>query len=106
MGVEYLSPVSDSLFEEVELLQGQSVGKIIKIHSKKEGMPNLNQVKLAIIGVQEGRLAVHNESTGDGLDIIRKELYQLYQGNWTNSVADLGNLTQGATVSDTYFALT
>jgi arginase family enzyme len=56
--------------------------------------------------VQEGRLAVHNESTGDGLDIIRKELYQLYQGNWTNSVADLGNLTQGATVSDTYFALT
>lgn len=106
MGVEYLSPVSNTLFEEIELLHNQSIGKTIKIHSIKDGLPNLNQVKLAIVGVQEGRFAVNNEATGGGLDLIRKEFYQLYQGNWTNSIVDLGNLTQGAAVSDTYFALT
>lgn len=106
MDVEYLSPVADYLIEEVELLHSQSVGKTIKIHTEKDGLPNLNQVKLAIIGVQEGRLAVHNESTGEGLDLIRKELYQLYQGNWTNSIVDLGNINKGSDVSDTYFALT
>jgi arginase family enzyme len=105
MGVDYLSPVSDSLYEEIEHLHSQSIGKLIKIHSNKKGFPDLNQVKLAIIGVQEGRLAINNESTGEGLDIIRKEFYQLYQGNWTNSIVDLGNITKGADVSDTYFAL-
>lgn len=105
MGVEYLSPVSDTLLEEVELLHNQSIGKLIKIHSKKNGLPELSQVKLAIIGVQEGRLAVNNKSTGEGLDLIRKEFYQLYLGNWTNSMVDLGNITKGADVTDTYFAL-
>ncbi|MCM2301052.1 MAG: formimidoylglutamase [Flavobacteriaceae bacterium] len=105
MVVDYLSPVSDSLCDEIKHLHSQSIGKSIKIHSVKNGLPDLNHAKLAIIGVQEGRLAVNNETTGEGLDIIRKEFYQLYQGNWTSSVVDLGNINQGAEVSDTYFAL-
>ncbi|MDP3352898.1 MAG: formimidoylglutamase [Flavobacteriaceae bacterium] len=105
MSVDYLSPVSDSLYEEIEHLHSQAIGRLIKIHSNKNGLPDLDQVKLAIIGVQEGRLAINNESTGEGLDLIRKEFYQLYQGNWTSSIVDLGNITKGADVSDTYFAL-
>ncbi|MDH3382119.1 MAG: formimidoylglutamase [Flavobacteriaceae bacterium] len=105
MGVDYLSPVSDSLYEEIEHLHSQSIGKSIKIHSVKTGLPDLNYAKLAIIGVQEGRLAVNNESTGEGLELIRKEFYQLYQGNWTSSIVDLGNIIKGSEVSDTYFAL-
>lgn len=105
MVVDYLSPVSESLYNEIEHLHSQSIGKLIKIHSIKNGLPDMNHAKLAIIGVQEGRFAVNNESTGKGLDVIRKELYQLYQGNWTNSVIDIGNIKEGAAVSDTYFAL-
>jgi arginase family enzyme len=105
MVVDYLSPVSDSLCDEIEHLHSQSIGKSIKIHSVQNGLPDLNHAKLAIIGVQEGRLAVNNETTGEGLDLIRKEFYQLYQGNWTSSVVDLGNINEGAEVSDTYFAL-
>lgn len=105
MVVDYLSPVSESLYNEIEQLHSQSIGKLIKIHSITNGLPDMNHAKLAIIGVQEGRFAVNNESTGKGLDVIRKELYQLYQGNWTNSVIDIGNIKEGAAVSDTYFAL-
>lgn len=105
MVVDYLSPVSESLYNEIEQLHSQSIGKLIKIHSITNGLPDMNHAKLAIIGVQEGRFAVNNESTGKGLEVIRKELYQLYQGNWTNSVIDIGNIKEGAAVSDTYFAL-
>lgn len=105
MSVNYLSPVSDSLIDDVEFLHNQSIGKCIKIHSYKDGFPDLSHAKLALIGVQEGRLAINNDATGEGLDLIRTEFYQLYQGNWTNSIVDLGNITQGDEVSDTYFAL-
>src|SRR5690606_2351832 len=36
---------------------------------------------------------------------LRKELYGLYPGNWDVSIADLGNIHAGDSISDTYFAL-
>ena len=33
------------------------------------------------------------------------EFYQLYPGNWSVSLADLGNLPSGEKTEDTYYAL-
>jgi arginase family enzyme len=39
------------------------------------------------------------------LDAYRKAFYSLYPGNWSGAIVDLGDITKGETVKDTYFAL-
>jgi hypothetical protein len=53
---------------------------------------------MVIIGVQEGRHAVNNTDTGQDIAAIRQKLYALYPGNWSEVLADLGTIKQGATV--------
>ena len=80
-----------------------SFGRKIRLHTE-EGFPDLSGVKIAIIGVAEGRGAEQYDSH-EGLYYVRKELYQLFFGDWHVSVADLGNIEQGSTLQDTYFAV-
>lgn len=61
--------------------------------------------QIAIFGVEEGRSAVNNNGTQKGPDMVRKHLYDLYQGDYTVKIADLGNIKAGATVKDTYVAV-
>lgn len=105
MSVDFLFPVESSLADEIKYLHNQSIGKVIQIHTEKTGVPDLTHAKLALIGVLEGRNAVNNEGTGDGIDQIRLEFYKLFPGNWTNALVDLGNIYKGNEVSDTHFAL-
>lgn len=105
MSFEFLQPVNDAIVAHIALLPNQALGKSVKIHSKKEGLPALEGVQIAIIGIKEGRGSVDNMGTGDNFDIIRKYLYQLYPGNWFSAIADLGDLAKGKEEDDTYYAL-
>ncbi|GAB2703833.1 formimidoylglutamase [Mucilaginibacter koreensis] len=69
--------------------------------------PDLDEqvVNLAIIGVQEDRHAVGNPGCALAPDYIREKFYQLNEGGYQTKIVDLGNIRQGNTVSDTYFAL-
>ncbi len=58
-----------------------------------------------IVGVPEGRRSVNNETCGLAPDKIRESLYDLYRGDWSSSILDLGNLRIGNDVDDTYVAL-
>jgi arginase family enzyme len=60
---------------------------------------------IAIIGVQEDRNAVNNAGCALGPDYVREKLYQLHEGGYNTKIVDMGNIRQGATVTDTYFAL-
>ena len=66
----------------------------------EEHKPNL-----AIIGVEEDRAAIGNKGTAKAPDAVRKHLYNLYQGDYTVNIVDLGNIKAGEQVSDTYAAL-
>ena len=55
MNFNFLSPVSDSVLAHSELLSQQTIGKKLKIHSEKYGLPDLDGVQLAIIGIKENR---------------------------------------------------
>ncbi|WP_457615870.1 formimidoylglutamase [Lutibacter sp.] len=105
MNFEYLKPIDETLFAFANAQPNQSFGKSIEIYSSLGHFPDLENKKIALIGVEEGRAAVNNHETGSCLDEVRKELYKLYLGNWPISVADLGNIQQGNTIEDTYFAL-
>ena len=105
MNFNFLSPVSDSVLAHKELLSQQALGRKIKVHSKQEGLPDLDNVDIAILGVLETRNDV--DYIGEDFDFgeIRKTLYSLYPGNWKKIVADLGDIEKGESVEDTYFAL-
>jgi formiminoglutamase len=105
MTFEYLNPVDEALLAHAKMLPNQTFGQCIEIYTSQNNFPDLKNKKIAIVGVEEGRASVGNYVTSANLDDIRKELYKLYPGNWPISVADLGNIQQGNTIQDTYFAL-
>ncbi len=105
MNFNFLTPVSDAVLAHNELLTQQALGKKIKVHSRQNGIPDLEDVQLAIIGVQENRNDVNYIGAELNFDSIRKTLYTLFPGNWYTTLADLGDIEPGETVEDTYFAI-
>lgn len=105
MNFNFLSPVSDSVLAHKELLSQQALGRKIKIHSKQEGLPDLDNVDIAVIGVLENRNDIDYIGEEISFIEIRKTLYNLYPGNWKKTIADLGDIEKGESVEDTYFAL-
>src|SRR5690606_24910275 len=106
MDVEFLTPVSNAVLAHKEVLPSQALGNSIRIHTNSDGIPDLEGVQLAIIGVKETRSEGEVDKQGIDLNAIRKEFYQLFQGNWLSSMVDLGDIDPGETLKDTYFALT
>jgi hypothetical protein len=104
MSLDFLTPVDDTVLGVATLLPNQVLGKSIQVYTEKLGFPDLERVKIAIIGVQESRNSYYPVMDYD-MDAFRREFYQLYPGNWAVSVADLGNLPSGETTEDTYYAL-
>lgn len=105
MSLSFLLPVEEIAVAHTTLLSDLILGKNIDKHTKQNGIPSLDNVQIAIIGVLEGRNAVDNVGTGKGLENIRKYLYQMFPGNWHSNIVDLGNIPQGNDVEDTFFVV-
>ena len=101
MSLDLLVPVEEIAVAHTALISDLSLGKNIKIHTKQNGIPDLENVQIAILGVLEGRNAVDNLGTGKSFENIRKYLYQMFPGNWFSNIVDLGNIPKGETVEDT-----
>jgi arginase family enzyme len=98
----YLNPVS------LEKPANYSTGKEhfrdnIIIHTQNNSLKNYN-FDIAIIGVNEERNSL-NIGCAKSPDIIRTYLYQLSKISGKLKVADLGNIKNGNTINDSYFAL-
>ena len=105
MNQHFLSPVKEAVLAHLVTQSFSCLGKKIRIHSKQEGFPDLENVQLAIFGVEEDRNSENNFGCGEDLQFIRNKLYQLFPGNWQTEIADLGNVPKGNSVTDTYFAV-
>ncbi|WP_308990654.1 formimidoylglutamase [Mariniflexile litorale] len=105
MNFNFLSPVSDVVLAHNELLSLQALGRKIRIHSTQKGIPDLEGVNIAILGVLENRNDVNYIGEEFQLNEIRKTFYGLFPGSWHTITADLGNINKGESVEDTYFAL-
>ena len=97
-----LKPVDDHLIVHNELMSSLILGNRIKIHTSQNGIPDLDSVKIVIIGIPENRNSV--DYLGDELNLneIRRSFYNIYPGNWSSNIADLGNLILGENVEQTY----
>lgn len=105
MNFNFLSPVSDFVLAHNELLSQQSLGRKLRVHSKKNGIPDLEGVNVAILGVLENRNDYNYIGETFHLNEIRKAFYALFPGSWNTTIADLGDINKGESVEDTYFAL-
>ncbi|MFC4723509.1 formimidoylglutamase [Geojedonia litorea] len=101
----FLSPVSDEVLAHNELLPEQTLGKKLRIHTQQRGIPELDDVKIAIIGVLENRNDINYLDETIHFNEVRRSLYGLFPGNWYTEIADLGDILKGDSVEDTYFAL-
>jgi len=101
---DVLIPVDETIIGISSILPKQVLGNNIVINSKSNGFPDLDQISIAIIGVQELRNSHFNHSRYD-MDKFRIEFYKLYTGNWKLNIADLGDLPNGNKVEDTYYIL-
>jgi len=105
MNFNFLSPIADAVLAQTELLSMQALGRKLKVHSLKEGIPDLKGVSIAIIGVLENRNDITYIGEQFQLNEVRKSFYALFPGSWNTTIADLGDINKGESVEDTYFAL-
>ena len=105
MNFNFLSPVSELVLDHNELLSQQALGRKLRVHSKQQGIPDLEGVNVALIGVLENRNDYNYIGEEFQLNEIRKAFYSLFPGSWNTVIADLGDINQGESVEDTYFAL-
>lgn len=105
MNFDYLCPVDDAVITHLMVHSDQVLGQHIAIHTSQNGVPDLEGIRIAILGVEEDRNAIDNLGAGQGTNEVRKELYKLFPGSWVTKIADLGNIPKGNTVQDTYFAV-
>lgn len=104
----------DIYFDTIDFGSGQTaedednkrLGDLIKTYNEKGSFPDLENVNIAILGVNEDRNSVNNSGCDLAPDAVRKYLYELFRSGNNLQIADLGNIHKGNTINDTYFALT
>ncbi len=101
----FFSPVSTRDFTPESGFFRSQMGSSLRVYEKT--FPDLEDDKpdLALFGVSDDRMAVGNAGCAEAADAIRRQLYPLYQGEYTLRLADLGNIKAGETVTDTYAAV-
>ena len=81
------------------------IGHRLHLHTAENGLPRMDNIRIALIGVPEERNAYDNVGCSMAPDEIRKQLYRLFRMHEMPETADLGNLRIGKTAEDTYHAL-
>ncbi|MBD1430633.1 formimidoylglutamase [Sphingobacterium litopenaei] len=104
---DFFSPIKLSDFTSKEEYLNSQLGRIIQRY--EDEFPNWedeeHRPNLAIIGVEEDRVAVNNKGTAKAPNAVRKHLYDLYQGDYKTRIVDFGNIKAGESINDTYAAL-
>ena len=101
---DFLQPLNLAELSNDEGYKDTQIGRHITVY--EEEFPDITLADMVIVGCSEMRGAGIEFSNTSSPDAIRKEFYKLF--HWHNDVrvADLGNIKRGASLQDTYAALT
>ena len=101
----FLDPVDEKCFVANVRPGKNTLGETITIFRNEDEFPSLEGVQLALVGIKDERGAIDNHGCEDGIDPIRKALYQLFN-HWPDlKIVDLGNVKTGKEINDTYYAV-
>jgi formiminoglutamase len=85
---------------------GYNDGQFAKhISAYEQELPDIAGADIVLVGVRESRGSGMFDAMNDAPDIIRKQLYQLHYWHTDVTIADIGNIKTGATLSDSYAAV-
>ena len=104
---DFLSPINSLDSRTSGPYYNSQFGKSIQKY--EESFPNLEDESerphIAIIGIEEGRSSINNNGTQKAANVVRRHLYDLYEGDYKTKIVDLGNIQAGASIKDTYIAV-
>ena len=101
---DFLAPVNESLLQDSSLQEPNRVGNKLRLHREVSGLPDLDGVQVAVLGVMDDRGST-NAGCATAPNAIRTFLYALFWNQWELEAADLGNIYAGETHEDTLTAL-
>jgi len=103
MEFDFLSPLDTDLIIDINRLSSQHLSSKVVFHTQHD-FPDITKVNIAIVGVLDNR-GGFDETIDLDLSLVRKQLYSLFPGNWSRTIADLGDILPGNSLEDTYFAV-
>ena len=74
---EYFTPIDISKLSGTGQYTTASYGTLINSYTKNGEFPSLENIQLAIIGLNEDRKSLNNEGCGLAPDYVRENLYKL-----------------------------
>jgi len=100
----FINPIKEPIIDYIDSLPKDCIGKNVVLNTGETSIDFVAN-SIVFIGVPEDRTAINNEGTGRDIDIIRKQLYCLFNGNWRTKLYDLGDIIIGESHSDTEIVL-
>jgi formiminoglutamase len=100
----YFDPVGLEKPEFEYLDNREAFSHHISVHTPDQPIRELDKHRVAILGVPEDRNGFIRGSKG-APDAVREKLYQLARINRDLKIYDLGNMKEGKSVNDAYYAL-
>ena len=100
---EFLSPINVAELSDDKPYNDSQVANCIQIYEHE--FPDLSAIDIVIIGVNEfrGNGIVARKNSADS---IRRRFYELHYWHKDITIADIGNIKTGASIQDSYYALT
>lgn len=95
---EFLQPPDTGLYIP-ENYSEQQLGSVLSEPFNPE------EAQIALVGVKEDRGSVRNNGSAEAPDLVRKHFLSLSRFSRNVKITDLGNIEMGASVRDTYVAL-
>ncbi|MFY7652311.1 MAG: formimidoylglutamase [Chitinophagaceae bacterium] len=99
----FLEPINTFEISNDEGYKDTQLGKNMVIYEGE--YPEVADADLIIVGCGEMRGNGIGRFSNAGINAVRHEFYSLYHWHKTITVADIGNIQCGATITDTYAAL-
>ncbi len=99
----YFEPIKLSSIIETDNLHPNQLYNFVKIFGTEMSFPDIDDVDIALVGVNEGRASVDNLHCSKAPDAVRKYLYALYKPDFNLKIIDLGNIKPGKTNTPVLF---
>ncbi|MEJ7766807.1 MAG: formimidoylglutamase [Chitinophagaceae bacterium] len=100
---DFLDPVDIHLLSNDEVYKEGQIGNNMAIFTKV--FPDIDQAAIILVGCNEVRGHGASRKNNHAPDAIRCQFYKLFHYHMDIKLADIGNIKQGITLSDTYAAL-
>lgn len=99
---DFLAPIKLAVIANDDPYHDGQLGRLVHVYETE--FPDLNEADIVIVGCADQR-GSGPFKTSYSTDLVRHELYRMYQWHDQFNIADIGNIVQGASLTDTYAAL-